>query len=60
MSSWRVMLSAHHVLNVLLACSFLVFKLTPVVCEFVFSGPEPCELSDVSCGLLTATEITLR
>ena len=44
------MLSAHHVLNVLLASSFLVFKLTPVVCEFVFSGPEPCELSDVSIG----------
>ncbi|KAF0302646.1 Thioredoxin-related transmembrane protein 2 [Amphibalanus amphitrite] len=51
-SDWRVMVSAHHVLNVLLACSFLVFKLTPVVCEYVFHGPEPCELSDNESKLL--------
>ncbi|XP_037078144.1 thioredoxin-related transmembrane protein 2 homolog [Pollicipes pollicipes] len=52
LSEIKTLLTAHHVLNMLLASSFLVFKYTPVVCEFVFPGPEPCELSDNESKLL--------
>lgn len=42
----------YHCVNAVLALSFLACKLTPSVCDVVFSQPEPCELNDSECKLM--------
>jgi len=52
LSKYKSLFSAHHVFNLILASSFIVFKFTPVVCELVFAQPDPCELADNELKLL--------